>query len=520
MSSELLVSRLGGMTWAALRENGATVELRVEREGDRGAVGRIVKGRVTRVLPGIQSAFLDVGSGRDAFLYVGDLVLPGESPSEPPVEADVDLAAAGDDDGEESEEGEDAVREGSRPRPAARMGPIEDRLKDGREILVQVAREGIGTKGARVTCFVALPGRYLVYMPQLAFRGISRKIGDADERSRLHAVLDALPASSGGFIVRTAGEGADESAFRADAAMLRAEWEAIQVRAAACHAPSVVHTELDLLLRLLRDAPREGLDRIVLDDPDYHDRAIAYLSALAPTLAGRVRLHAGPAPLLESHGIDQEIEKALRPKVWLRSGGYLVIQQTEALVSIDVNTGKFVGASRPEETVLRTNLEAAAEIARQLRLRDLGGIIVVDFIDMESPENRKQVLDALEEALRRDRARTKVVGLSELGLVQLTRKRTRPGVGASLTRSCPLCGGHGRVKAPETVAREALSEILRLLPGLEEQAVVVRVHPDTASALRLALETAGSLLEPALAVRVRVEEDPAVRPDRFDVLAF
>jgi ribonuclease G len=505
------------MTWAALRENGATVELRVEREGERGAVGRIVKGRVTRVLPGIQSAFLEVGTGRDAFLHVGDLILPGETPAEPPAETDLDLSPPGDEDGEE---GEDLVREGPPTRPAARMGPIEDRLHEGQEILVQVAREGIGTKGARVTCFVALPGRYLVYMPQLAFRGISRKIADDDERSRLRAILDSLPVSPGGFIVRTAGEGADESAFRADAEMLHAEWEVIEARAAACHAPLVVHTELDLLLRLLRDAPRDGLDRIVLDDRDFHDRAIAYLSALAPALAARVRLHPGPVPLLESHGIGQEIEKALRPKVWLRSGGYLVIQQTEALVSIDVNTGKFVGSSRPEETVLRTNLEAADEIARQLRLRDLGGIIVVDFIDMETPENRRHVLEALEVALRRDRARTKVVGLSDLGLVQLTRKRTRPGVGTSLTRSCPLCGGHGRVKAPETVAREALSEVLRLAPDLEEQAVVVRVHPDVATAMRLALATSGPLIEPSLIARVRVEEDPEVRPDRYDVLAF
>jgi ribonuclease G len=518
MSGELLVSRLGGMTWAALREQGVTVELRVEREGDRGAVGRIVKGRVTRVLQGIQSAFLDVGVGRDAFLHVGDLVLPGERVLEPLPESDLpDLHPAGEDDGDE---GEELARVAPRPRPSVRAGPIESRLKEGRDVLVQVAREGIGTKGARVTCFIALPGRYLVYMPQLAFRGISRKIADPEERSRLRAILETLPTSPGGVIVRTAGEGAEASAFRADAAMLLEEWASIQRRATSAVPPAVVHTELDLLLRLLRDAPREGLDRIVLDDPQDHDRAIAYLSALAPALAARVRLHPGPAPLFESHGIDQDIDRALRPKVWLKSGGYVVIQQTEALVSIDVNTGKFVGASGPEETVLRTNLEAAAEIARQLRLRDLGGIIVVDFIDMESPDNQKRVLEALEEALRRDRARTKVVGLSELGLVQLTRKRTRPGVGAALTRACPQCGGHGRVKAPETVAREALSEILRLVPGLLESSIVVRVHPDCVAALRLALETAGPHLAPGLVARIRIEEDPVVRADRFDILAF
>ncbi len=519
MPAELLVSRLAGMTWAALREGGATVELRVEREGERGAVGRVVKARVTKVLPGIQSAFLDVGAGRDAFLHVADLLLPGEGPPETGAEAELpELPQPTDEEPDEPDAtaGEAPSRRGT----AHRLGPIEDRLKEGREVVVQVAREGIGSKGARVTCYVALPGRYLVYLPQLQFRGISRRITDPDERARLRAVLEALPPIPGGLILRTAGGGADESAFRADAAMLHRQWQEIQARAAGVAAPAVLHTELDLLLRLLRDAPREGLERIVLDDPESYDRAVAYLRELDPVLASRVRLHPGPATLFESVGLDHEIEKALQPKVWLRLGGYLVIQQTEALVSIDVNTGKFVGSRRAEETVLRTNLEAAQEIARQLRLRDLGGIIVVDFIDMEVPESRRQVIAALEEALRKDRARTKIVGLSDLGLLQLTRKRTRPGIEASLTSPCPLCSGHGRVKSPETVAREALAEVRRLLADLDGHTVTLRTHPDVVPALRLALETAGHALAPELLARLRLEADPTTRPDRFEILAL
>lgn len=517
MPSDLLVSRLGGMTWAAFREDGVPVELRVEQEGERGAVGRIVKARVTRVLPGIQSAFLDVGSGRDAFLHNGDLVLPGDVPASGEPEAELAGEPVADD---EVDEGDDLVQEAARRRRIARSAPIEDRLAVGRELLVQVAREGIGSKGARVTCCIALPGRHVVYLPQLSFRGVSRRIEDPEERARLRAILESLEGVPGGIIVRTAGEGAEEPAFRSDAAALHRQWLAVQAKAAASQAPAVVHTELDLALRLLRDAPREGLERILLDDPDLHERAVRYLSDTDPDLAARVRMHAGPRPLFETYGLDREIERALKPRVWLRSGGHLVIQQTEALVSIDVNTGKFVGARRVEETVLKTNLEAAEEIARQLRLRDLGGIIVVDFIDMEAPESRARVLAALEESLRRDRARTKVVGWSDLGLVQMTRKRTRPGVGAALTKVCPLCAGHGRLKSPETVAREALSEVLRVADALEGREIVLRVHPEIARALRRALETSGPPLDSGTLASIRVEEDQDLRQDRFDLLAL
>jgi ribonuclease G len=509
MPSELFVSRFGGHLWAALREDGQTVELRVERQEDAPRVGRIVKARVTKVLPGLQSAFLDVGLERDAFLHVADLLLPGE---EAPADGTPALAGA-EDDGAEDDAGDAA------PSRAVRGAPIQDRLRPGREILVQVAREGFGSKGPRVTCFVSLPGRYLVYLPQMAQGGVSRRIADPEERTRLRAALDGLLEVPGAFIARTAAAGADTDLLRADALLLLEAWRGCLRRAERATAPSVVHADLDLLHRLLRDAPREGLDRIVVEGIEDRERAVAYLADVDPVLAASVRLHAGPAPLFESHGLDEDVERALRPRVWLRSGGTLVIEPTEALVAIDVNTGKFVGRGQLEETVLRTNLEAAEEIARQLRLRDLGGIVVVDFIDMELPESKRRVLEALEAALAKDRARTKIVGLSDLGLVQLTRKRTRRGIAAALTRPCPCCAGLGRVKAGPAVASLALNEIRRLLPDTGASAVTVRTNPEVARLLALELQTGGEDLEPLRRLDLRIEADPAAAPDHFEIVA-
>jgi ribonuclease G len=507
MSSELFSSRFGGHAWAALREEGHTVELRVEREGDAPTVGRIVKGRVTRVLPGLQSAFVDIGQARDAFLHVADLLLPGE---QPPHDAEAMLARMAD---------EEAGEEEAAPRSTAAAAPIQDRLRTGRELLVQIAREGFGHKGPRVTCFVSLPGRYLVYLPQMPHGGVSRRIADPDERARLKAALEGLTEAPGAFIARTAASGVDVSRLRADASRLVATWEACLAAAERALAPCVVHEDLDLLLRLLRDAPRDGLDRVVVEGAEDRERALAYLADVDPGLAARVRLHAGPAPLFESEGLDEDVDRALRPRVWLRSGGTVVIEPTEALVAIDVNTGKYVGRGQLEETVLRTNLEAAEEIARQLRLRDLGGIVVVDFIDMELPESKRRVLEALEAALARDRARTKVVGLSDLGLVQLTRKRTRRGIAASLTRTCPSCAGLGRIKNAPTIASEALVEIRRLLPETAASSVTVRTHPEVARILALTLQTGGEDLDAVRRASVRIEADDRVAPDHFEIVA-
>jgi len=384
-------------------------------------------------------------------------------------------------------------------------------------LVVQVVREAFGGKGPRVTCFIALPGRYLVHAPQTSFRGVSRRIHDPEEKQRLRDILATLPESSGGFIVRTAGAGAEASAFQADARFLVETWATIEAKIRSSSTPSVLHADLDLFLRSLRDAPNASLSRIVVDDERMHRAGRDYLREIDPQLASRLQRHVGPDSLFDATGVSQDFEKALRSRVWLSSGGTIVIEQTEALVSIDVNSGKFVGARRPEDTVLKTNLEAAAEIAHQLRLRDLGGIIVVDFIDMDRPEHRHLVIETLERALQRDRSRTKVVGLSELGLLQLTRKRTRPGIGAALTRACVSCSGTGRMKTPETVAYDALFEVRRVASSLTTGDVTVRTHPDVARALRLALQTAAPIINPSLVARLRVVDDPEARVDQFDV---
>ena len=512
MSIELLASRTGGRTSTALREDGVTVELRVEDDRSGLAVGDIVRARVSKVLPGIQSAFLDAGQERSAFLHVTDLLLPGEAPP-----ADDLRVGAGDETGE-GLFGATELPVIDRPARSALAGPpIQDRLKEGRELVVQVAREALGGKGPRVTCFITLPGRYLVHAPQSPIRGVSRRIQDPVERQRLQAIVAGLPGASGGFIVRTAGEGAAASAFEADARFLMRSWSAIERKIPGTPVPGLAHSDLDLFLRALRDAAEPSLDRIVVDDARLYEAGLAYLRDLDSPLAARLERHTAAESLFDATGVTQDIEKALRPRVWLKSGGTIVIEQTEALVSIDVNTGKFIGSRQPEHTVLKTNLEAAEEIARQLRLRDLGGIIVIDFIDMERPDHKRQVLEAQERALRRDRSRTKIVGLSELGLLQLTRKRTRMGLGAALTRACGACAGSGRVKTPETVAHEALSEVRRVVGPFTSGDVTIRTHPEVARALRLALQTASPFLEGGVLARLRVEDDAAARSDQFDL---
>jgi len=519
LSSELLVSRSGGRTSTALREDGVTVELRIEDDRTALTVGDIVKARVSKILPGIQAAFLDAGQERDAFLHVTDLLLPGETAPAP------SEALSGDgveDPGDAGEAGDASAESGGArrlPRGVPAGPPIQDRLKEGRELVVQVVREAIGGKGPRVTCAITLPGRYLVHAPKSSFRGVSRRIADPEERQRLRGILAGLPPESGGFIVRTAGTGAEASAFEADARFLVKTWKAIEERIPGTPAPAMLHSDLDLFLRALRDAPSESWDRVVVDDDRLYEAGLDYLHDLDPPLAARLKRHLGGTSLFDATDVNQDIEKALRPRVWLKSGGTIVIEQTEALVSIDVNTGKFIGTRRPDETVLQTNLEAAEEIARQLRLRDLGGIIVVDFIDMDRSEHRLRVTEVLERALRRDRSRTKVVGLSELGLLQLTRKRTRMGIGAALTRPCAACAGSGRMKTPDTVAAEAMSEVRRVSSVFATEQLTVRAHPDVARVLRLSLQTAAPVVDRGLIERLHVLDDPGARPDQFDVNA-
>ncbi|HZI64291.1 MAG TPA: Rne/Rng family ribonuclease [Thermoanaerobaculia bacterium] len=477
---------------AALEEDRPT-EIFVERHRHRGLVGNVYKGRVNRVLPGMQAAFVDIGLGRDAFLYVTDVA---------------EAVAA-------LEEGEAEAEE--RP-PPAETPSIGDLLRVGQEVLVQVIKEPLLNKGARVSTHVTLPGRYLVLLPAVRHLGVSRRIEDEAERVRLRSLLEELSPGTGGLIVRTAGEGKRREEFEADRAYLVGVWERLQRRAEASAPPALLHQELDLALRVVRDVFNASFSVLWVDGEETFERIVEFLDQVQPSLTGRVRLFRQDASLFERFGIEEEIEKALESKVWLKSGGYLVINPTEALVAIDVNTGRFVGHHNLEDTVLRTNLEAVAEVVRQIRLRDLGGIIVIDLIDMVEKEHREQVFSALEQELRKDRAKNKVLSISDFGLVELTRKRSRANLERLLTQPCPHCQGSGRIASITTTCLKLRREALRLRDRAHLREVLLRVHPEVARALQNEERAILDELERVLGVAVLLRSDPDLHHERFDIL--
>ena len=398
-------------TTVALLEDGKLTEFFVERPNVRKLVGNIYKGRVSNVLPGMGAAFVDIGLEKNAFLYIDDL-LPAHLEQQPKVKPSIDkLVRAGD------------------------------------EILVQIVREPVGTKGARVTTHYALTGRWLVYMPMAGYIALSKKIESEEERRRLKAFGDQLCREGEGLILRTVAEGADYEALESDMQMLRTRWQRISAAADALPAPCEVYTDVELVPRLIRDIVTDEIDEIVVDDAERMQEARAMLESVAPQLTERVRLHQGKQNVMEAFHIREQLEKALQPKQWLASGGYLVIDQTEALTVIDVNTGKYTGSTNLEETVLTTNIEAAGEIARQLRLRDIGGIIIIDFIDMEQEEHRERIVQALEASVQNDRTKAHIVGWTKLGLLEMTRKKVREQKDTLFFVPCKACGGRGKVRS-------------------------------------------------------------------------
>jgi ribonuclease G len=463
VGKQILINVAPWETRVALLEDTTLSELHIERRGGRGIAGNIYKGTVLRVLPGMQAAFVDIGLDKAAFLHASDLagpVLPPEVARE----------------GDAAELVETPTRR--------EVAPIEERLQKGQEVLVQVSKGPMGTKGARVTAHVSLPGRYLVYLPGTQHIGISRRIEDPAERERLREIVTAERPPAGGLIVRTACEGVTKREIHDDVRFLTRLWTRIEKQAAAAAAPALVHQDLDLVLRTVRDLFTSDVDRLVVDTAEDHARVLEFVTTLMPRLAGRVHLYEGVTPLFDQHGIETKISRALDRRVWLKSGGYLIFDQTESLTTVDVNTGRYVGKTTQEETVLRTNLEAARQLVHQLRLRNIGGIIVIDFIDMEKAANRKKVFDALQEALRKDKARSNVLRISELGLVQMTRKRTRESLEQLLTSPCPHCHGGGRVRSVETLAYDALRRVQREV-GLSTNStrVALRVNPEVATFL-------------------------------------
>ena len=455
--SEILINSNPFETRVTVIERGKLSEFYVERKKDRGITGNIYKGKVVRVLPGMQSAFLDLGLQRTAFLHVTDIREPS--------------MAGLDEDGEREEE----------RRPS--FTRIQDVLKEGQEIVVQAAKEPIGAKGARVTSYISLAGRYLVLMPTYDRVSISRRISGEKERRRLREIVSSVRQPGAGFIIRTVCEGRDRAEILADMDFLTRLWQSIQRKKETSTAPSLLYGELDLTLRTIRDLFSGDIGRLVIDSKTEYERAKKFIDEFMPYLAGRLELYEGQEDIFDAFGVEIELADAMEKKVWLRSGGHIVIDQMEALTAIDVNTGKYVGKKSSEETILKTNLEAVAEVVYQLKLRNIGGIIVIDFIDMARAADREKVYNALKEALRTDKARTNILKISELGIVEMTRKRVRESLAQSLCEPCPYCDGNGLVKGRDTVIMEIYRELQRELP-LRKKKATLYVAASIAEALK------------------------------------
>ncbi|MGH7385021.1 MAG: Rne/Rng family ribonuclease [Candidatus Rokuibacteriota bacterium] len=507
MGKRIVVNAGVTETRLAVQDGNLLTELYVERADRRSIVGNIYKGVVTNVLPGMQAAFVDIGLAKDAFLYAGDYTANlGAEDEAPPAEdepPDVDET-----DGEV-----DALAE---PRRQA-VAPIEEMLRKGQEVLVQVSKESLGTKGARVTSFVSIPGRYIVYMPQSRHVGVSRRIHDDAERDRLRATVKGLPPQSGGFIVRTVAEGKGEEELAADIQFLSRLWTQVQARFDSVKAPSLLHAEMDVTFRVVRDLFSPEVEEFLVDSPAAYEKCLEFATSLVPQLAPRVKQWDKDAPIFESTGIEREIDKALRRRVWLKSGGYIVIDHTEALVAIDVNTGKYVGKRDFEETVLKINLEAAAEVIRQIRLRDLGGIIIIDFIDMERAEHRDQVFKALKRALADDKARTNVLEISELGLVEMTRKRVRQSLQSLFGAPCPTCKGSGVVKSDATLSAEIFRKIQAQSGDAAGRDVVIRVHPEMAHHLESSQREGLERLQGLIGRKIVVQAVPSHHREQYEL---
>lgn len=493
MSEEILVNVTPRETRVAVIENGMLQELHIERGWRRGVVGNIYKGKVQRVMPGMQAAFVEVGLDRAAFLHANDIVR-----SSPGAVAD----------------GEDA------PLPTPPAAPIMDLLRDGQDIVVQVVKDPIGSKGARLTTQISIPSRYLVLLPQSKVIGVSARIEDETERQRLKQVVGELAGLHGGhgYIIRTNAEGQPAEALAEDIAYLSRVWNVVERRGRESPSCSVLYEDLSLPLRAVRDLIRKDVEKVKVDSKETHERLQAFVAKYMPVLAERIELYSGERPIFDLYGVEDEIGRALDKQVPLKSGGYLVIDQTEAMTTVDVNTGSFLGQRNLEETVYRTNLEAAQAVARQLRLRNLGGIIIIDFIDMDDPEHRRQVLRTLEKSLAKDHAKTTVYEFSPLGLVEMTRKRTVESLARQLSEPCPECGGRGSIKTTETVTYEIFREITRAVRQFEAARLLVIASPKVVARITDEESTAVAELEEFLGKSIRFQADEQYLQEQFDVV--
>ena len=514
MKREILINGNPRETRVAIIEDDQLVELLVDRPENRRMVGDIYLGRVEAVLPGLQAAFVDIGTDKAAFLHASDLVYPeAEAPDD-------------DDESEDEDDGDDESPQPQKRRGRGRNGgpereaqPIQELLKRGQDIIVQVSKEPISTKGPRVTAQVSMAGRFLVYMPFASRVGVSRKIGERDERKRLRDQVHAiLPEKSGGVIVRTVSEDVTQETFQRELNTLISQWKRIKKKTNFTRAPILLHRETSLTRGIIRDLFSTKVDSLTVDSKQLFNEITEYLKGVGPELLDRVKLYEDAVPIFDKFDIETEIRDLFKRRCDLPSGGYLIIEPTEALVSIDVNSGRYTGKKDAEKTIFKTNTEAAREVARQLRLRDVGGIIVCDFIDMETKANRDKVLQELRTHLGRDRARTKAFAVSDLGLIEMTRQRVRQSHLQSMTEACPTCHGTGRVFTPETIVRRVERSVKRIAVEGKKDNLVVRLHPGVAMYLLQEERDFVRKLEKGIPFKLDVRDDPLLRPDEFKLV--
>ncbi|MBI3812463.1 MAG: Rne/Rng family ribonuclease [Nitrospirae bacterium] len=555
MATEIVINAAREETRVAVLENRVLTELYIDRRKDQGIVGNVYKGRVVKVLPGMQAAFVDIGQEKAAFLYVDDITThmddysrfleeedekteeAAEPPdgaeetasgdatlTEPPVAAPSDAVGEGGAEPSVAEVSPDREAPETETRPPSRPKPrragnraIEELLQEGQEIMVQVTKEPMGTKGPRVTMYISLPGRYLVFMPNVNHVGVSRRIGRDDERGRLKDLIYRLRKPGTGYIVRTVSEGMTEDEVKADMAFLELVWMNTLKKKETSSAPALLHNDLDLIFRTIRDLFTHKVDRLIVDAKAEYERIREFVNTFMPNLSSRVELHDREEPLFDHLEIELEISKALGRKVWLKSGGYIVIDHTEALTVVDVNTGRFVGKRHLEDTILKTNLEAVKEIAYQLRLRNIGGLIVIDFIDMERERNREKVYNLFQEALSKDRAKSRILRISELGLVEMSRERTREDLLRILCEPCSYCEGRSYTKSAATVCYELFREIRKIGSSPKSKKVIIGVHPDVANLLYDEERQSIDELEREFHKKVIIKADSNLHIEQYDI---
>lgn len=508
MTTEILINSRSYEVRIAFVEKGNLTEFHLQRPTEKGLMGNIYLGRVVRVLPGMQAAFIDIGLERTGFLYVDDVyVAPAMAIRQRVTVPEGDPQ----DDGEERD-----INHADRRR--AHGFTIEDLLDEGQEILVQINKDPIGTKGARLTCQITLPGRNLVFIPQTDHIGISRKIEDEKTRDTLRSLIEELRPQDTGFIIRTVAEHASREDLEADMEFLMLLWDEVKDRAASSPIPALVYEDLDITLRSVRDLFSHDVDYLIIDDENAYDKLVRFVNTFAPQLKSKISLYRGDLPLFEAYGIDVEISKALDKKVWLRSGGYIIIENTEALTVIDVNTGRFVGKDDLNETIFKTNIEAAKEIAYQLRLRNIGGIIIIDFIDMEDEQHREDLFATFKEAVKKDKSRINILKLSEFGLVQMTRKRSSENLNQMMCEPCHYCTGEGVLKSRRTICYEIFRKISRNSGRSNGSTVTVRVHPRIADMIIKEEETTTGRLERDTGKRLIIAPAKELHIEKYEII--